>query len=182
MTDSPIKPQRLLYDGLLQSGVARTRERAALIVDGRSYAFWELLEASKRVASALRSRGIGRGDRVAIQLENSWACATAIYGTLIAGAVFVLINPQTRASKLEFILGDCGARALVTESNLERVYLEALGGLEQPPPSALLRQVQRPGGVARSGGGSNAATYRARARNSPGSGDNHLYIGQHRHA
>ena len=102
-------------------------------MDGRSYAFGELLDASQRLAGALRSRGVARGDRVAIQLENSWACVTAIFGTLIAGAVFVLINPQTRASKLEFILRDCGARALVTESALERVYLEALRGLEHPP-------------------------------------------------
>ncbi|MGA9855666.1 MAG: class I adenylate-forming enzyme family protein, partial [Gammaproteobacteria bacterium] len=124
--------QRLVHDALLQRGIAETRDRAALIVDGGSYAFAELLDASRRLAGALRSRGIGRGDRVAIQLENSWASVTAIFGTLIAGAVFVPINPQTRASKLEFMLRDCGARVLITEGALERVYLEALRGLEHP--------------------------------------------------
>jgi long-chain acyl-CoA synthetase len=133
VTNRPTKAQRLLHDALVQGGVAETRDRIALIVDGRSYAFGELLDSSQRLAAALRSRGIARGDRVAVQLENSWACATAIFGTLIAGAVFVLINPQTKGSKLEFILRDCGARALVTESALERVYLEALRGLEHPP-------------------------------------------------
>jgi long-chain acyl-CoA synthetase len=133
VTDRPIKARRLLHDALLQSGVGETRDRTALIADGRSYVFGELLDASQRLAGALSSRGIAPGDRVAIQLENSWACVTAIFGTLIAGAVFVLINPQTRAGKLEFILRDCGARALVTESALERVYLEALQGLEHPP-------------------------------------------------
>jgi long-chain acyl-CoA synthetase len=128
-----MKPQRLLHDALLQCGLAATRDRTALTVDGRSYAFGELLDASQRMAGALRSRGIVRGDRVAIQLENSWPCVTAIFGASIAGAAFVLVNPQTRASKLEFILRDCGARALVTESALERVYLEALQGLEHPP-------------------------------------------------
>jgi long-chain acyl-CoA synthetase len=133
LADRPMKPQRLLHDALLQCGIAATRDRTALVVDGRSYTFGGLLEASQRLAGALSSRGIARGDRVAIQLENSWACVTAIYGTLIAGGVFVLINPQTRAGKLEFILRDCGARALVTESALERVCLEALAGLEHPP-------------------------------------------------
>jgi long-chain acyl-CoA synthetase len=133
VTNRPMKAQRLLHDALVQGCVADTRDRTALIVDGRSYAFRELLDASQRLAGALRSRGIGRGDRVAIQLENSWASATAIFGTLMAGAVFVLVNPQTRANKLEFILGDCGARALVTESALEQIYLEALRGLEHPP-------------------------------------------------
>ena len=133
MTDRPTKAQRLLHDALLQQGVGATQERTALIADGRSYAVRELLEASRRLAGALRSRGIAQGDRVAIQLENSWACVTAVFGTLIAGGVFVLINPQTRASKLEFILRDCGARLLITESALERIYLEAMQGLEPPP-------------------------------------------------
>jgi amino acid adenylation domain-containing protein len=128
-----MKVQRLLHDALLQSTVGEARRRTALVVDGRSYAFGELLDASQRLAGALRGRGVARGDRVAIQLENSWACATAIFGTLIAGAVFVLVNPQTKASKLEFILRDCGARALITEGALARVYLEALGGLTHPP-------------------------------------------------
>jgi long-chain acyl-CoA synthetase len=133
VTNRPMKPQRLLHDALLLRGIAATRDRTALIVDGRSYSFGELLDASQRLAGALRSRGVARGDRVAIQLENSWPCVIAIFGTLIAGAAFVLINPQTRASKLEFILRDCGARAFVTEGTLEQVYLEALRGLQHPP-------------------------------------------------
>ncbi|MGH8202861.1 MAG: class I adenylate-forming enzyme family protein [Steroidobacteraceae bacterium] len=128
-----MKRQRLLHDGLLQHGTSTARDRTAVIADGHSYAFRDLLDASQRLAGALRSRGIERGDRVAIQLENSWASASAIFGTLIAGGVFVLINPQTRASKLGFILRDCGARALITESGLEQTSLEALRGLDPPP-------------------------------------------------
>jgi amino acid adenylation domain-containing protein len=131
-----VKSQRLLHDHLLQHGTSAARDRTAVIADGQSYAFRDLLDASRRLASALRNRGIARGDRVAIQLENSWACASAIYGTLIAGAVFVLVNPQTKASKLEFILRDCGARVLITESSLERTYLEALRAID-PPPAVL---------------------------------------------
>lgn len=70
---------------------------------------------------------------MAIQLENSWACVVGIFGTLIAGGVFVLINPQTRSGKLEFILRDCGARVLITEAALEHIFPAALQGLEQPP-------------------------------------------------
>jgi amino acid adenylation domain-containing protein len=133
VTDRPLKTQRLLHDSLLLRGARHTQDRTALIVGGRSYTFGDLLEASQRLAAALRSRGIGRGERVAILLENSWACAAAVFGTLIAGGVFVLINPQTKAGKVEFILRDCGARALITESALEQVYVDALRGLEQPP-------------------------------------------------
>jgi len=133
VTDRPMKTQRLLHESLLQHGSSSMRDRAALVADGQSYAFGELLDASRRLAGALRSRGVGRGDRVAIQLENSWESAIAVFGTLIAGAVFVLVNPQTPASKLEFILRDSGARALLTETALERVALDALKGLEHRP-------------------------------------------------
>lgn len=131
--DPPMKVPRLLHDSLWHRGLSDARDRTALIADGQSHSFGELLQSSGRLAAALRSRGVERGERVAIQLENSWACVTAIFATLSAGAVFVLVNPQTKASKLEFILRDCGARALVTEAAFERVYREALRGLEQPP-------------------------------------------------
>lgn len=133
MTDRPGQAPRLLHDSLLRHGASAARQRTAVIVDGQSYSFGDLLAASQRLAGALSSRGIGRGERIAIQLENSWACVTAIFGALIAGGVIVLINPQTRASKLGFMLRDCGARALITESALEGSYLEALQGLERPP-------------------------------------------------
>ena len=129
--------QRLLQDSLVHHGTSNGRDRTALIADGQSYSFGDLLEAGQRLAGALRSRGVDRGDRVAIQVQNSWTCAVAIFGTLLAGGVFVLVNPQTPADKLAFILRDCGAKALITEVSLERICREALGQLEAPP--AVLR-------------------------------------------
>ena len=128
-----MKAPRLLHDNLLQLGVCGTRDRTALVVQGQRHTFAELLDASRRLAGALRSRGIGRGDRVAIYLQNGWACAPAVFGTLIAGGVFVLINPQTKADKLAFILKDSGAGALITEVSLESLVGEALGRLDAPP-------------------------------------------------
>ena len=133
MTGTPLKAPRLVHDGLLHHQDSETRNRIALVAQGRSHTYRELRDASQRLAGALRARGVGRGDRVALYLENSAACATAIYGTLIAGGVFVLVNPQTKAGKLEFILRDCGARALITDGALQSSVDEALRSLEQPP-------------------------------------------------
>ncbi|MBW4052276.1 MAG: acyl--CoA ligase [Proteobacteria bacterium] len=128
-----MKVQRLLHDVLLQHGASNTRGRTALIVDGQSYTFGELLDTSQRLAGALHTLGVERGDRVAIFLQNSWPCATAIFGALIVGGVFVLINPQTKAEKLEFILRDCGAKTLITEVSLEPVFSGAIRRLGAPP-------------------------------------------------
>jgi long-chain acyl-CoA synthetase len=134
LSSAPQKPRRLLHDGLLFAGSDPSlRARTALVTDGQSYTFGQLLDASLRLAAALRNRGVGRGDRVAIYLDNSWPCAVAIYATLIAGAAMVLINPQTKEEKLEFILRDSGARALVSDSALSRVFLPALARLTPRP-------------------------------------------------
>src|SRR6185437_3135021 len=132
-----MKPVRLLHEFLPQRGDTAVRSRAALISDGETHTFGRLVEDSNRLAAALRVRGVGRGDRVTLFLDNSWACAVGIFGTLIAGGVFVPVNPQTRADKLEFILRDSGARALIADDRLAPVFLDAVRRLEQP--LALLR-------------------------------------------
>ena len=89
MAEKPITAARLLHDHLLQHGDSGGRDRTALIADGRSHTFGDLLQASQRLAGALRSRGVGRGDRVAIYLGNTWTGAAGIFGTLIGGGVLV---------------------------------------------------------------------------------------------
>jgi len=128
-----MKAPRLLHEYLLQHTAPDVRDRPAVVVDGQSHTFGELLEASERLAGALRDLGVGRGDRVVIQLENSWAAVAAVFGTLIAGGVFVLIHPQTKPGKLDFILRDCTPRVLITATALEPMFREAVRGLEKPP-------------------------------------------------
>jgi acyl-CoA synthetase (AMP-forming)/AMP-acid ligase II len=62
---------------------------------------------------------------VVLLLENDLTCCVAIFASLMAGAVFVVINPQTRAEKLGFVIDDCAATALVTEAHLLRTAAPA---------------------------------------------------------
>jgi amino acid adenylation domain-containing protein len=128
-----MKAHRLLHDLLLQRADLREQDRIALISDGQTFTYGQLLEAAQRLAGILRHGGVSRGDRVALFLDNSWASAVSIFGTLIAGGVFVLVNPQTKAEKLEFILSDSGARVLIADRRLEETYRAALERLPQPP-------------------------------------------------
>lgn len=119
------RAQRLLPDALLAS-TDRNAAKVAIIADGASYTYQTLVDAAHRLARALQDNGVKRGDRVAIYLDNSWHAVVAIYGTLIAGAVLTVINPQTKAEKLAYVLIDSDARALVTEKSLGPVFLAAL--------------------------------------------------------
>jgi long-chain acyl-CoA synthetase len=132
----PSAPRRLLHDGLIQQGGAPAeRDRIAVLADGRTYSFGDLLDCSQRLAAAFCGHGVRRGDRVAIFLDNSWPCVVSIYAALISGTAFVLINPQTKEEKLEFILRDSGARVLVASGRLAHVFGP---GLERLRPSPTL--------------------------------------------
>ncbi|MGH8318284.1 MAG: class I adenylate-forming enzyme family protein [Steroidobacteraceae bacterium] len=125
---------RLLHDSLLAGGASpERRSKPAVLAAGQSFSFEQLLQAAQGLAGTLQRRGVGRGDRVAIYLDNGWPAVVSIYATLMAGGVVVLVNPQTKEEKLEFILRDSGARLLVTDSPLARNFIPAIQRLEQRP-------------------------------------------------
>lgn len=128
-----MRVQRLLHEFLLHRADPKERDRLALIADGQSYTYGQLISAARGLAAVLLSSGVERGDRVAIFLDNSWESAVSIFAILLAGGVFVLINPQTKTDKLAFMLRDSGAHVLIAERRLEHILRPALERLEQPP-------------------------------------------------
>jgi acyl-coenzyme A synthetase/AMP-(fatty) acid ligase len=100
--------------------------KTAIVVEGKSYTYGERCESSQKLASVLVARGLNRGDRVAIYMDNTWPCVVSIYAVVMAGGVFLLINPQTKVKKLVFLLRDSGACILLTDGHLSTVFLPAL--------------------------------------------------------
>ncbi len=58
------------------------------------------------------ARGVERGDRVALFLDNSVEMVVGIYAALRIGAVFMPINSLTKQDKLAYLLNDSRASAL----------------------------------------------------------------------
>jgi amino acid adenylation domain-containing protein len=128
-----VKPQRLLHEALLFSAARDgNASKVAVVVEGRPYTYGELVENASRLAGGLRARGLRRGDRVAIYMDNTWPCVVSVYATLLAGGVFIIVNPQTKADKVEFILNDSGARVLLTDGHLSKEFLPALPNVREP--------------------------------------------------
>lgn len=121
----PGRPQRLLRDGLIASA-RRFSDKDAVIVEGKSYTYAELYKAASSLARALQERGVKRGDRVAVYMDNTWPCIVSIYATLLSGGVFFTINPQTKADKLEYVLNNSETKLLLTDSHLVKVFTQAL--------------------------------------------------------
>jgi long-chain acyl-CoA synthetase len=124
----PNHVRRLLHDGLLAHAHERPDHPAVVGADERlSYA--ELYDRAARLARALQDRGVRRGDRVAIYLENAPTVVAAVYAASLAGAAFVVVNPQTKPDKLAYVLADAGAVALIAESRLVPAAAAHLAGL-----------------------------------------------------
>jgi acyl-CoA synthetase (AMP-forming)/AMP-acid ligase II len=115
------RPMRLLQDGLLES--AKTYpDKVAIIVEGKPYTYRDLIDATLKLSGFMTSNGLERGDRCVIYMDNTWECIVSIYAVLMAGAVFVVLNPQTKKDKLHYVLNDCSAKFLVSDTHLYPVF------------------------------------------------------------
>ncbi len=125
-----LKPryERLLHDSLARSA-AEVPDKEAVVTADERISYRELDERSRALAHGLRERGVRRGDRVAVYLENSATVVVGVYAALRAGAAFMVVNPQTKADKLRYILSDSGAVALLTDGRLARTVAEVVDEL-----------------------------------------------------
>jgi fatty-acyl-CoA synthase len=80
---------------------------------GETVTYGELEARSNRFAHLLRSRGLGTGDHVAILMENNRAYLEVAWAAQRAGLYYTAINSHLRTGEVQYILDDCGARALV---------------------------------------------------------------------
>jgi long-chain acyl-CoA synthetase len=105
----------MLVQDFLHHSAERYPEKVALVCDGLRLTYAEIDAAADRLANALLAQGVSRGDRVAIYMPNSVPVVVGIFAALKAGAVFVVINATTRSEKLEYILNNCSAAAIITD-------------------------------------------------------------------
>lgn len=124
-----IRSQRYLCESLINSARLHS-DKTAVVIEGVSYSYAGLLKSAQQMAHGLISRGLQRGDRVAIYMDNTWPCIVGIYAATFVGGVFLVINPQTKSDKLEYIIKDCGARILLSDAHLENQLIEALSNLD----------------------------------------------------
>ena len=118
----------------LLSAVALAYPDSEAVVDGDiRVTFAELADRAERVAGALISAGIRKGDRVAVWAPNSAAWIEAMLGIHSAGAVLVPLNTRYQGKEAAYILNRSGAQLLFTVSDfLGRDYRAMIAGEELP--------------------------------------------------
>jgi len=122
------RPQRLLGEALEFSCINHPSKTAAIFKE-KEYSYSEITKYAKNLAFHLVNAGIEKGDRIAIYMNNSWQSIVSIYGITLAGGVFLVINPQTKANKLNYILKDSGSKVVISVGNLQSELKLAIEGL-----------------------------------------------------
>ena len=112
-------------------------ERSAFIWPGKTavrhggiaYSYRQFEERSRRLASALAKRGVGRGDTVAAMAPNVPALLEAHYAVPALGAVLNALNYRLDARTIAFCLQHGEAKALITDPEFAPTIRDALGRL-----------------------------------------------------
>jgi len=97
----------------LQLTARRSPDRVALVAGDCRMTYGELDAQANRLARGLLDVGVEPGDRVAVYLDNRIEAVVAIFGTLRAGAAFMMINPGTKAGKFRSLLARSRASVLI---------------------------------------------------------------------
>ena len=120
MSQAP-NPVQLLQD-YLHTSAHVAPEKVALVCKQNRVTYAELNARSNALANTLVANGVQRGDRVVIFADNSVETVVAIWATLKANAVASIINPLTKADKLNYLLKDCRPTALIADQHLYSVF------------------------------------------------------------
>ena len=118
-------------------------EREGLVVDGRRLTFRELNERVNRLANALLSQGLKKGDRVGLLFYNSLAYFESYLALYKAGLVWVRLNYRLSSSELINMMKDSQAHVLLHGPEFKQVPDEICHAV--PTVNLRVRQGEGPG-------------------------------------
>ncbi len=124
----PRPPERFnMAAYVIARAAVATPDKVALIVhehlDGPAAEVWTyraIDEAVLRIAGGLQARGLERGDRILIRLDNTSHYALAFFGAIAAGLVPLATSTHLSAEEAAFLTSDCGARAVALADHIPR--------------------------------------------------------------
>ena len=96
-------------------------DRVAFVCGDDARTFGEVDARVTRVARGLGARGVTQGDRVGVLMGNSIEMVETVFAGWRLGAIVVPVNFRLVAAEVDYILGDCGARAVVVDEALSHL-------------------------------------------------------------
>ena len=113
-----------LLDMILET-FDKYRKKPAFTCMGKSLTFDQLDKYSKAFGAYLQSRGLEKGDKIALMMPNMLQYPIALFGALRAGMIVVNTNPLYTPREMNHQFTDAGVKAIVIAenfaSNLEKI-------------------------------------------------------------
>lgn len=123
-------------DKLLHHWLRRTSETQptlpAILEDERVTTFSQLFDDAQCLSRALTKRGLSKGDRVALLLPKSTEAITSLFAVLMAGAIYVPIQPRWPAERIQSTIEDCAPRFVIKVSEGGLVIVDCADGEQMP--------------------------------------------------
>ncbi len=99
---------------LSEKKVMETGEQVSIIFEGREITNMEMLQKSKKLATALKNLGVKRGDRVILQMPNCPEVLQGFGAIWRIGAVIVPINYLIGEEETAYIYRDSGVKVVIS--------------------------------------------------------------------
>jgi benzoate-CoA ligase family protein len=122
-------PERFhLATWLLDERVTEGRgDRVALRLPDRELSYRDVQALADRFANVLQGLGVRPEERIFLALPDGAEFVGALFGTLKAGAVVVMLNPELGAEAIAALFDYLRPRLAVIDGTLAPVFSEALG-------------------------------------------------------
>jgi long-chain acyl-CoA synthetase len=96
----------------------RRPDAPAVLYFDHMISYGEIEHLSKNLAAALSDIGLGKGDRIIVNLQNVPQFLIAVYAAWKLGAIAVPLNPMYKESELAYFCRDSGARVFLTHDDI----------------------------------------------------------------
>ncbi len=108
-------------------------DQTAIVHGAARTSYRDFFARSRRLASALAARGIGKGDTVSVMLSNTPAMLEAHFGVPMVKAVLHSLNTRLDAAIIAFQLEHAETKVLIVDREFSAVVRDALARTEMSP-------------------------------------------------
>jgi fatty-acyl-CoA synthase len=122
-------------------------DSVAFRFEGESITWARLHERVGRAAAAFAGLGVRRGDRVALLMTNRPEFVEATLAANAVGAIAVPVNFRLTPAEAAYILGDCGATLIVTDTLLAPLAAATATAAPLPQPPRIIVTGPDPAGA-----------------------------------
>lgn len=108
-------PFRSIFVRFLERVAAHPSKPVFELADGSKITYGQLLKTTQRMAAALHTAGVARGDRVAAQVEKSPQAIAAYLATLQVGGMYLPLNTAYTDTELQYFIDDAEPTVMIVD-------------------------------------------------------------------